>query len=235
MKNSRASIFILVGLLILSLSPAILRAESGERRIALVTFRVGDVDLVRKEKTQKLKVREIIEENDVIRTGKNSRVVVQFSEGAFVAIQENSEVSVNQIKHTPTTLEFFLNVVRGRLGVDAQKGAQKYNIQIQGPTAVALVRGTTFMVEAEGQSTRVLVGEGEVEVQGPGAAKLAVRSGEKVLAEPGPNKSVGLEKNMMDEFENQKLQMLEEFRASKARNFDHLIQQIERNKNLMPR
>ncbi|MBU43135.1 MAG: hypothetical protein CMN76_07960 [Spirochaetaceae bacterium] len=217
-------------------APSGIRAEKEKiRKIALVTFRVGDAEIQRGDKVRKIRVREIIEENDVIRTGKNSRVIVQFSQGSFVAVQENSKVEVKTINHTVSRLEFFINILSGKLGVDAQKSGQKYNIRVQGPTAVALVRGTTFIVEAEEQNTRVLVGEGEVEVQGPGVPKLSVRSGEKVVAEMGPNKSVGVEKNMMDEFENSRMKMLEQFRASKAGNFDHLIEQIERNNNLMPR
>ena len=206
-------------------APSGIRAEKEKiRKIALVTFRVGDAEIQRGDKVRKIRVREIIEENDVIRTGKNSRVIVQFSQGSFVAVQENSKVEVKTINHTVSRLEFFINILSGKLGVDAQKSGQKYNIRVQGPTAVALVRGTTFIVEAEEQNTRVLVGEGEVEVQGPGVPKLSVRSGEKVVAEMGPNKSVGVEKNMMDEFENSRMKMLEQFRASKAGNFDHLIE-----------
>ena len=201
-------------------APSGIRAEKEKiRKIALVTFRVGDAEIQRGDKVRKIRVREIIEENDVIRTGKNSRVIVQFSQGSFVAVQENSKVEVKTINHTVSRLEFFINILSGKLGVDAQKSGQKYNIRVQGPTAVALVRGTTFIVEAEEQNTRVLVGEGEVEVQGPGVPKLSVRSGEKVVAEMGPNKSVGVEKNMMDEFENSRMKMLEQFRASKAGNF----------------
>ncbi|HBS05238.1 MAG TPA: hypothetical protein DEA96_09750 [Leptospiraceae bacterium] len=228
----------LTALLPLLLSPLhMLEAEKEPaRRIGLVTFRVGNAEIMRENKTRKIRVREIIEEKDVVITGKNSRVIIQFSEGAFIAVQENSQVEVKTIDHSPSRLNFFVNILSGKLGVDAQKkGEQKYDIRVQGPTAVALVRGTTFIVEADSQSTRVLVGEGEVEVQGPGAANLFVKAGEKAMAEMGPNKTIGVEKNMMDEFEQSRVQMLEQFRASKAQNFDHLIEQIDRNNNLMPR
>ncbi len=206
------------------------------RKIGLVTFRVGNAEIKRENKIRKVRVREIIEEKDVVITGKNSKVIIQFSEGAFIAVQENSEVQVQTIDHSPSRLNFFVRLLSGRLGVDAQNRAgQKYDIRVQGPTAVALVRGTTFIVEAEEQTTRVLVGEGEVEVQGPGAANLFVKAGEKAMAELGPNKTIGIEKNMMDDFEQSRMRMLEQFRASKAQNFDHLIDQIERNRNLMPR
>ncbi|MEQ8352415.1 MAG: FecR family protein [Leptospiraceae bacterium] len=235
---NRILIILLASVLPLFVSPfqPVAAEQETTRRIGLVTFRVGDAEIKRGDRIQKIRVRELVEEKDVIRTGKNSRVVVQFSKGAFISVQENSEVVVKNIQHTQSRLDFFINIISGNLGVDAQKnGSQKYNIQIQGPTAVALVRGTTFIVEAEGQTTRILVGEGEVEVQGPGAANLLVKAGERALAEMGPNKSIGIEKNLMDDFEASRLKMLEEFRASKARNFDHLIDQVERNKNLMPR
>lgn len=234
MRFTLVGCFLLAAMLAPGVQDPAFAAPETVRKVGLVTFRVGDVDLVRKDRSRKVKVRELIEEKDVIKTGPKSRVVVQFSEGAFIAIQENTEVAVNKIRRTSSRLEFFVNLVKGQLGVDAREG-ERYDIRIQGPTAVALVRGTTFLVEAEGMNTRVIVGEGEVEVQGPGTAKLSVRSGEKVLAEPGPGNTVGLQKNMVTEFEKNRLRMLEEFRASKARNFDHLIQQIERNKNLMPR
>ena len=69
-------------------APSGIRAEKEKiRKIALVTFRVGDAEIQRGDKVRKIRVREIIEENDVIRTGKNSRVIVQFSQGSFVAVQ----------------------------------------------------------------------------------------------------------------------------------------------------
>ena len=57
-------------------APSGIRAEKEKiRKIALVTFRVGDAEIQRGDKVRKIRVREIIEENDVIRTGKNSRVI----------------------------------------------------------------------------------------------------------------------------------------------------------------
>ncbi|MCB1166280.1 MAG: FecR domain-containing protein [Leptospiraceae bacterium] len=229
MKTKIASIFILVlGLAYLGSVPR-MDAETPEtRNVALVTFRVGDVQLIRDGKEEPLRVRSLVKAEDRIKTGKDSRVIVQFSQDAFISIQENTDIAVGDIHYETGKLGFLIRLFSGRMGVDAQRNKDKYDIRVEGPTVVALVRGTTFMVEAEERQTRVLVSHGQVDVEGPGDAQLAVRSGEKVQADDN-----GLQKSIQDQFDRQRLQILEQFRDSKARNFEPLIKQIQRNEELM--
>ncbi len=107
-----------------------------------------------------------------LQTKENARAILVFGKEAVVTISEYTLLELKEIISKPDgTFQIRTNLLKGKVWslVEALK-IEKSMFEIETPTAIAGVRGTTFMVKMnpESKSTRVAVIKGEVGVSSRG-------------------------------------------------------------------
>ncbi len=109
----------------------------------------------------------IIIAGDTVRTEASSGIDLQFRDGSVVRIYENSEFHLTSLMVSPegNTRQIKGSLKSGGLYTLVYPVKDQSEYKIITPTAVAGVRGTGFEVEADEESTDVLVTEGVVEVE----------------------------------------------------------------------
>lgn len=130
---------------------------------AVVTFVLGDVTIQNNSGTHAVKVRDVLNDRDVIRTGKNSYMVVQMGSRLVFRVQSESEVEMNSIvRYGQDEINLKKGLVLSK--ITKLKKGEKY--QVKSPTVVASVRGTVFSTGYYGNDvTNVAVTEGKVVVK----------------------------------------------------------------------
>ncbi|MEQ9366306.1 MAG: FecR family protein, partial [Leptospirales bacterium] len=110
-------------------------------------------------------------EGDSVRTGANSRVDLQFPAGLVMRLGADSQVKLSRgkILGGDNFGRVLMDLKEGRLMTRKQKLNAKSRVVIRTPTLIASVRGTEFLIKQDRASGEVLVQEGTVVVNGPGA------------------------------------------------------------------
>lgn len=105
-------------------------------------------------------------EGDAVRTGPNSRVDLQFPAGLVMRLGANSAVKLSRGKVLAgeNFTDVLMELKNGRLMTRKKKLGAKSRVFIATPTIIASVRGTEFLVKADGDESAVLVQEGTVVV-----------------------------------------------------------------------
>ena len=182
--TATALIFILALLLIvaayLSHSLVILH------RVAVVDVVEGQADVLTggRGKPVALRTGRLVREGDVVRTGPRSAVElrwVRWVGGMRVRLGENTSFKVKKaiVNQSTKDEESRLWVDRGSIWVRLRKVLRaRSKFEVETPTVVAAVRGTTFgvTVEADG-TTHIEVYEGQVEALGAGGVAASLTSG----------------------------------------------------------
>lgn len=174
---------------------------------ARVTFLVGSAQVTRQKKETVLRAGDALQQGDVIRTGKKSRLVVQVDRVGVLTLFADAvfylkEVQGGKLKATRVGLD------RGRLFSKILK-QKKGPYTVQTPTSTAAVRGTSFLTttDTRGSSHRLL--EGKVLVTSLTKKKM---TGEEKILEPGSaalvakNRKVAIRKmDRLEKLETEKL------------------------------
>ena len=130
----------------------------------LVTF-TGQVSVMRDTTLWALKAGDLIQPQQVVRTGADGYAVFQVSDGSKFEVFPNSKVVFRANRGDwKDLLEVFLGKVR--VQIEHFGGLPNHN-KVRTPSAVISVRGTVFDVDVEDEETAttlVLVEEGRVEV-----------------------------------------------------------------------
>ncbi|MBI3394616.1 MAG: FecR domain-containing protein [Spirochaetia bacterium] len=194
----------------------VLPAQAQEKQsIALILSVKGSVTV---NKTP-AKANGLLRQGDTMETG----------DGAAASVGPKSVVKLVKLDRQGDTLQMQMDLSKGSVATNAGKLPPKSNVQINAPTAIAGVRGTEFIVEAGSDKANVLVNDGSV------AVTDSAGKGEEVA---GPGQAVtatatGLQVRIMEQFEKQKFQIMEEMRKSRKANLDALVDQIKRNEELI--
>lgn len=142
----------------------------------------GQVSVLKNSAPWALNPGDKIQMQHVIVTGPDGHAVFQVSDGSTFEVFPDSNVV---FRNNPPNWRDLLDVLAGKIKVHIQKwGGQPNFNRIHTPTAVISVRGTTFdvAVDEESSSTEVAVEEGIVDVRHaihPGVTKT-LTSGESV-------------------------------------------------------
>jgi len=124
---------------------------------------------------------EILQQGDMIDTGRSGRVVIAFEDGSQVIIFPRSRVELKNFTGVGTWRDL-LNVAVGRVRATINHSKRPNPYRVYSPIASIAVRGTDFLVIVERSTeTRVVVYEGLVEVSS------LVNPQQTVLARPGRN------------------------------------------------
>lgn len=123
-------------------------------------------------------------EGDQIRTGRDSSVRLLLASSAVVDLSENTSMVVTRASSTQKTS---IKIWSGRLWARVTKMFGSSEFEVEGPNAVAGVRGTEFVVEvASDGSTDINVLDGSVAVQNRMGGPIQMLGvGERIGAQTG--------------------------------------------------
>jgi hypothetical protein len=115
-------------------------------------------------------------QDEVIRTGPDSRVMLRLADGSTVEVNQRTELSVSAAWSGQT-----IHLQRGDIIVRAAK-QRRGHLRVQTRESVASVKGTVFAVSAGLGGSVVSVVEGSVEVSQPGA-NVVLKPGEQAASD----------------------------------------------------
>jgi hypothetical protein len=172
---------------------------------AVVVFAVGDSSIQHADSTQeKAQLGTALKAGDHVVTGDNGKVDVQFPDGSSIRISPKSVIDFSKLsQNNAGTSQTEIALVSGKVFAKVNKARKDDNFTVVTPTAIAGVRGTSFIVESEtGKPSSVKVVDGSVAFSNrvPALEKLSAEeingnSDLKKLQESVSASEVVLEKN----------------------------------------
>ncbi len=151
---------------------------------ASVVFRVSGVLTKKSRKGKKVKrillpafVQTALKPGDEVRTHARSRAEVRLGDGVLVRLKENTIFKIVRLKSSKDAFHVSLRLLGGKILLKVAKSlGQGFRVKVRTPTAVATVRGTMFIVDAQASKTEIKVLEGIVHAD---AVSAAARGAEK--------------------------------------------------------
>jgi hypothetical protein len=141
----------------------------------------GEIYHVTDQGSTALAVGAPIHENDEIRTTLGSSAVLRLRDGSMIEMAERSDVRLSERWRGKT-----VRLERGAVMVEAAKQRrgffEKGVLEISTPDCLVSVKGTIFGVSRGTKGSRISVVEGEVKVDGAGAAQLLHRGDQTVTS-----------------------------------------------------
>ena len=113
----------------------------------------------------------VLEAGNLIKTDAQSKVVLTFFEGSTITLESNAEIKIEQLsKITAGYYTILIQQILGRTWSLVSKITDiRSRYEIHTPSAAAMVRGTSFIVDVDSAgSTHVGVSEGVVAVEAQG-------------------------------------------------------------------
>lgn len=129
---------------------------------AYLSLLTGKAYHFNKNKWVKLSKGNIIKPNNKIRTDKNSKAEITFSDGSRVRLDSNTDILL--VKERSNNNHGLINIFKGNLWANIINKS-KNRFAISSNTASLAVLGTTFNVEAENKETEISVFSGSIGVQ----------------------------------------------------------------------
>ncbi|TGK25331.1 lipoprotein LipL45 [Leptospira stimsonii] len=149
---------------------------------AVVVFSVGEAKILHTDLTEeKATLGASLKTGDKVTTKEKSKVDIQFADGSAIRISENSVIdfdalSINSKGNSDTRLA----LVSGKVFAKVNKASKEDQFSVVTPTAIAGVRGTSFIVErSKSDKATVKVLDGSVAVA-PRVAALEGLSDEEI-------------------------------------------------------
>ncbi|TGN13428.1 lipoprotein LipL45 [Leptospira ilyithenensis] len=172
---------------------------------AVVVFAVGDSKIQHADQTEeKAQLGTSLKAGDNVVTGDNGKVDVQFPDGSSIRISPKSVIDFSKLsQNSAGTTDTQISLVSGKVFAKVNKAKKEDNFTVITPTAIAGVRGTSFIVESgNGKPSQVKVVDGAVAFA-PRVPALEKLSAEEIngnadlkkLQESIANVEVVLEKN----------------------------------------
>ncbi|EMN47921.1 sigma factor regulatory protein, FecR/PupR family [Leptospira interrogans str. L1207] len=142
-------------------------ATKGNSPSAVVVFSVGEAKILHADLTEeKAALGASLKTGDKVSTKQKSKVDIQFADGSAIRISENSVIdfdalSINSHGNSDTRLA----LVSGKVFAKVNKASKEDQFSVLTPTAIAGVRGTSFIVDrSKSDKAVVKVLEGAVTV-----------------------------------------------------------------------
>lgn len=210
-------------LLIALLTPQLLLAQ---KAVAVVMYAAGDRAHIQGGQSVDLEPQDLVRPGDEIETGADGKVSLQCSTGVIFQIGPNSHIKVNDLTSAGSQETVFIRLETGTLGTIVNRAENAQHVQITTPTAVANVRGTAFLVEAEQEETNILVQEGEVEVEDEAGNKGRARAGRYIRA----RRREALRDELLDDARKRRMTVLAEVRARRDARFKERVERLRNAK-----
>ncbi len=153
---------------------------------AKVTLVMGNAYVLREDNPAKvaLKMGDILKPSDVIITGKKGSVNIIIANVGVLKIKQNSNVSLKDLLVQEEGANARLKVTAGRVILGLKKLQKKSSFEVETPTAVAGVRGTTFMVSVKEEESHAFPYFVNVSKKKKLVTKIAVLTGKVELINP---------------------------------------------------
>ncbi len=151
---------------------------------AIVVFSVGEAKIQHADLTEdKANLGTPLKQGDKLQTKANSKVDIQFADGSAIRISENSELEFASLAlNTQGNTDTRLSLVSGKVFAKVNKASKNDQFSVITPTAIAGVRGTSFVVDRTKKDKSVIrVLEGSVAVS-PRVRALEGMSAEEISA-----------------------------------------------------
>ena len=150
---------------------------------AAVVFVKGSAAKIAAEGSRDLHPGDFLNEKDTIKTGADSAIEIVFGhDQSIVRLQSNAELQLATLRTMEANEQNIdLNLKQGSALNHLEKLSKNSKYMIHSPSAIASVRGTSFEMVVDGNTSIVLVAAGAVRVD----------------AATGPKRSHDLEKNQM--------------------------------------
>ncbi len=163
-------------LLLLLLLLALACNAASSAKVVLV---VGDAFCIRegKQSADKLRVGAKVNKNDAISTAAESSVRIKLPDGSIVEIDENSEISISAFADDAQLT--LIDVKKGNLAFDVQKQRKENSFKFRTGTAVASIRGTQGVVNAEPFFAGLKTGS--LDVENEGKTMASIRAGQTAV------------------------------------------------------
>jgi FecR-like protein len=176
----------------LALSVALSAPASGQERVGVVTTVIGPVTVARAPlPSAPLKFKDDIFVRDRVTTGDNAMMRILMGGKVVVTARERSTLTVTEVPGLST-----IDLTSGRIAVAVDKTRMKpgERVDVRTPNAIAGVRGTVLIVEAQGNTSSVTVLRGLVEV-----VRLDRATGRAVgpVTPVGPQQAVTVHNNVL--------------------------------------
>ena len=156
------------------------RGQEGEAKAARVTFISGDVTVQSSgAAVHSISLGDYLHTGDTVRTPAGAALELFIKGQGIVRISESAEVFLEQLLENEATS---IKINKGSSAFFLRKQDRKGNLSAATPTAVASVRGTTFMLENMGDETRVSLFDGSLSLSNDTTKDFAMdRSGEILI------------------------------------------------------
>ncbi len=147
-----------------------------------------------------------LNDGDTIKTGERAQAEILLATGGVIRILEKSEVIMDskffpQGKNSRIRLKLNMGQVFVSQSIPLKN---EESLQVQTPTQIGGVRGTEFLVQADSEKSKILVGEGKVqtewvptngEVPEFSESSAMVSSGNKSIADVSKRETLGLDED----------------------------------------
>lgn len=140
---------------------------------ARVEFAIGDVSHIRygQDKENVLRVGTKIFKGDRVLTAEEALVRIKLLDGSIVEVAENSEVLIRDLADEKTQ-QTVIDVKKGSVSFDVQKQKKENSFKFNTGTAVAAIRGTQGVVNADPFFAGLKTGTLDVESDGKTTASI---------------------------------------------------------------
>lgn len=181
-----------LGSLSLALSVALTAPAWGQERVGVVTTVIGPVTVSRAAlPSAPLKFKDDVFLRDRVTTGDNAMTRILMGGKVVVTARERSTLTITEVPGLST-----IDLASGRIAVAVDKTRMKpgERVDVRTPNAIAGVRGTVLIVEAQGNTSSVTVLSGLVEV-----VRIDQATGRAVgpVTPVGPQQAVTVRNNVL--------------------------------------
>lgn len=200
-------ILLLAGILFYPMKPWF--ADEGKPK-ALVVKVEGKPTYTRNGKSFPVISKLVLKTNDTVQAPKGSVATVMLGSGITCRIGSDTmdtKMVISELDKVGKGNKASVDVKSGTVAAMVNSKEQKQNFTINTPTAVASVRGTSFLVDASKDSTALMVDEGGVEFEnalGKDGDKALVEAGSKAVSDLG-----GIEVSLLLAYEKARLEVLD--------------------------
>lgn len=132
---------------------------------AKISFLKGHVTVLRQSKELKAKLNMFLLPSDIIKTDHTGELNLIVAGFGVCKIKQNTEITVDSLlKKTEDEIIQF-SIAKGKVFSSLKKLKRGSSFQINTPTAVAGIRGTTFLVDVTDTEAKVAVFAGKIEIK----------------------------------------------------------------------
>jgi hypothetical protein len=126
---------------------------------AVVVFSVGESKISHSDGTEeKAQLGATVKTGDTIKTGEKGKVDLQFSSGSSIRVSPATTLDFAKLAmNSGGSLDTQLSLVSGKVFANVNKAKKDDSFSVITPTAIAGVRGTSFIVENDAKSNKAKV------------------------------------------------------------------------------